>query len=219
MKKLLCASIFVFAFCIASFSQINQNTACPTIDVLGPAGVPQAGDKIYFTADVKEIESANLTYNWAITTGEILQGQGTSVIEVQLPKKWEKAFVASVEIKEFPKGCQNTDSETIPCGYIVEAKKIGEFSLSETRIDKAKLDYLIVQLQKDPTSQAYIIEKFSKNTSQKIISQKTQKIRNYLFNIRQQDKNRFTIVIDLADENLTQFWIVPAGAILPPPDD
>ena len=105
----------------------------------------------------------------------------------------------------------NTFTETSFGDPLPEAKKVDEFDLNEIRIDKARLDNLIAELQQDPTSQAYIIEKFNRKTTEAVIKRKIQKITNHL-KLRNQDAERFTIVFDLAEQNSTQLWIVPAGA-------
>lgn len=214
MKKLLCAAILILSFCAVSFAQNNQSTACPEIDVTGPSGIPQPGETVTFTANISGTVLKNITYIWTISTGEISEGQGTPTITV----KPDTSFTVTVEIKGLPESCPNASSETVFGDLPPQAEKIDEFSLSEIRIDKARIDNLIAELQNDPTAQAYIIERFSRNISQRIIDRKIQKIGDYLVKFRKQDKDRFTIIITSADENSTQFWIVPAGATPPTSD-
>ena len=92
---------------------------------------------------------------------------------------------------------------------------IDEFSIASTRIDKARIDYFLTELQNNPNDQGYIIEKFKKNTPKAAIKNKLKKLSDYLVKIRRFDPTRITIVHDLADENRTQFWRVPPGAETP----
>ncbi len=216
MKKLLATLILIFAFCIVVFSQNNQTVNCPTANVRG-GGIPKFGEITYFTTDVSGISSENLIYNWKVTVGKIIKGQGTSVIEVQVPDYWSDNLMAEVEIEGFPEGCSN---KYVEMAVIVDSPKpylIERFSSQATRIDKAQLDNLISELQNNPSATAYIIEYFARNTPQKVINQKIRKIWNYLINVKKQDKEKFKILISSLDENMTVFWIIPNGAEFPKP--
>ncbi len=81
-----------------------------------------------------------------------------------------------------------------------------------SRIDKAILNALLIELQNDSTANAYIIEKFNRNTSRKLIKQKVQKLKNYLFEIKKTEKDRIVFLTEFGDENITRIYIVPAGA-------
>lgn len=213
MKKFLAILILIFAFCAVAFAQTNQSSSCPTINVRG-GGIPKPGDVTAFMADVEGIATENLTYIWENTTGEIIKGQGTYLIEIKLPNDWTGDLTVSVEVKGFPEGCSNTFQDRLTVcfskPYIVSG-----FSTQSTKINKAELDNLIVELQNNPTAKAFIIEYFAQNTSQKMISEKIRKTRDYLVNVKGIDEDRFKITTFSLNENQTKFWIIPAGAIFP----
>ena len=67
MKKLICASIFMFCFSIFAFAQTN-NSGCPEITVSGPHGLVKPGDTITFTANVKNAnKSLKLEFEWSVS--------------------------------------------------------------------------------------------------------------------------------------------------------
>lgn len=70
---------------------------CPTLSVSG-GGVIKAGETVEFTANVSGGTAADITYNWTISQGEIIEGQGTSKITVKTTKETTGTITATVEI-------------------------------------------------------------------------------------------------------------------------
>ena len=62
---------------------IPNPCTCPTISVTGPSSVTKAGDTMTFTANVSGGSQSDVTYNWTVSQGDIISGQGTPVITVQ----------------------------------------------------------------------------------------------------------------------------------------
>jgi hypothetical protein len=212
MKKLLFTSILVFAFCFYAFAQTYEASSCPTISVIGPAEVPKPNEPLIFTATVsKEAEKYNPKYNWKVVNGEIIEGQGILQTKVLWKRMCEASLTVTFQVFGLPETCPNSDSETASVSCHSPAVRIDEFSLSASQTDNARLDNLVEELLKDPTAMAYIIEKFKRTTSATAIRRKIQKITDYLVKEKKVDKERFVISPYLTDQNLTQFWIVPAG--------
>jgi hypothetical protein len=85
---------------------------CPTISLSSPYEVNQ-GEMAVFTANVKDVKAGvNLTYNWMISSGTIVQGQGTSGISVNTKCLGGQTVTATVEIGGLSKDCSNTSSST-----------------------------------------------------------------------------------------------------------
>jgi hypothetical protein len=110
-----------------------------------------------------------------------------------------------------PEHCCRAESGAISLFIDSTTVLANEFSISAQRIDKARLDNLAIQLQEIPTATVFIFEKFERNTSQTAIEQKISKTLNYLVNNKKIDSEQIVVGIDKADENLTQFYIVPIG--------
>lgn len=222
MKKIVFITILFSAFVFPVFSQTIENQNCPKINIVGPAGVVPPNEPRDFTAVIsKDAEKYNPQFFWTIIDAEkgdeIIEGQGTPKIKVLYASGKENKTIY-VEVKGLPEGCTNTALETMPtiCETPV-SRLIDEFSLDENRIDKTRLDALIIQANNDPATQIYIIEKFPAKTSKQVIARKLKRISDYISKIRQQDISRFTIVAAENNENLMQFWIVPFGADVPKP--
>lgn len=86
---------------------------CPTIDVTG--GDVKAGETASFKVEVSAGTQSALTYNWMVSQGEIIEGQGTSEIKVKTTREMTGDVTATVEIGgDFCADCRRTDSETAP---------------------------------------------------------------------------------------------------------
>lgn len=214
MRKLLSASIFVLAFCAASLAQDNRT--CPEIELKGPSGAILRGETLTYTVHVKTSDSNNLTYNWTVTAGEIIGGQGTSRITIKPPTKLDWSLTTTVEIKGLSEGCPDSESETMYVDPPPEAKKIDEFGTATNGNVKMRFDSFMLELQNDPTAQGYILNYGSDREIQK----RERQIRNAIA-FRKYDAQRITLVRGGETEETikTQFWIVPAGATPPTPDN
>jgi len=218
MRNLFISSILILFFCVVTFPQTNETSPCPTINLSGPAGIPDADEPIVFTAALsKGAEKFNLKYVWTVSTGEIIEGQGTLALKV-LQKDLYETLTASLEIIGLSKQCVSTVSETVSICRPLNFVQVDEFSIPAFRIEKARLDNLRTELNNNPNATAYIIEHFKKKTSRQAITQKNEAIADYLKR-NGVGTDRFVLLNALTGENLTQFFIVPAGAMPPTCED
>lgn len=218
MKSFLFSLVAISIVYVGAFAQTNDDSPCPTISVNGQAGIPLPNEPYIFTADLgKESTNFALQYKWTVSGGKIIEGQGTLAVKALQNENGENLTV-TLEVIGLPEKCANTASETAPPWCPLESQLIDEFSIDSTRIDKARLDNFLTSLQNNPSAMGYIIEKFDSKTSKNTVKLKNQKIANYL-TFRGFDKSRIILLNALADENLTQLFLIPAGASPPTGDD
>lgn len=88
---------------------------CPKLVITCPDELPESG-KTYVVK--VRVDGANqtkkLSYKWSVSSGEIVDGQGTSTLKVRFTKPWE-SLTATVEVGGLPDGCGNTAS----CSFVV----------------------------------------------------------------------------------------------------
>jgi hypothetical protein len=71
--------------------------SCPVFSVDPPASPTQAGETMIFTANVRHGDASNMIYNWIVSNGKIIEGQGTPTIKVATTSKMAgKAVEATV---------------------------------------------------------------------------------------------------------------------------
>jgi hypothetical protein len=214
MKRFLFISVLLLTVCGNMFGQADKMSPCPTLSVTGPAGIPNPGEPILFTVHLsKEAEKYNLEYKWTVHGGEIIEGQGSLSIKVLLKDSGE-SLTATANVLGLPANCPHTFSESLIYDPAPEAVKIDEFTKSNSLNDKARFDKIIIKIKSDPTAQLYVFLMNFKDTSQETVAQRKQRVLDSL-TAAGIEKDRITLVIDFAERESIQFWIVPAGATPP----
>ena len=217
MKKLLQASILAFAFCFSAFAQANVTSPCPTISITGPAGIAQPNESILFTLAIDEkAKNYDIKYNWTISRGKIVGGQGTTILSV-LPNPGE-GVTAVIEISGLPDNCINTASESYMYCVGIQPTQIDVFSEPFTSIDKNRITEIFRAINNDPTSQLYIIFRHKEKTSLNMANQKEREISNSLIKVGLAN-DRLTSITAFGQTESIEFWLVPAGATPPKVED
>lgn len=88
--------------------------SCPTLAVSGGGSV-KPGETVTFTANVLPADIIEgITYNWTVSQGEIIEGQGTPTITVKTSSAMTGEITATVKIggSEFCEDCMKTASES-----------------------------------------------------------------------------------------------------------
>src|SRR6185312_5778834 len=189
---------------------------CPTLSVNAPDSVNE-GSSFFFTANVAGGDpSVTPTYNWVISAGSIVKGQGTSTIEVETNKLGTQTITATVELGGFRRTCANTYSAS---AYVVPrpaAKKFAEFGALSVQSTNDHLDNFAIELQNSPGAQGYIIA-YGGRRSRRGTGQKTaDAAKKYLVSVRKIDATSLvTIDGGHKEEVSTELWLVPAGALKP----
>ncbi len=217
MKKILFASVLALIFSLSAFAQ-TENSLCAKTP--GTAGVVEAGTPMKFVATVSgKTEGLTLGYEWKVSNGTIISGQGTCSITVDTTGlAGGTNITAEVTITGLPACCPNVASET---GSIAN-KPIGEpldyFGKLANDDIKARIQNLYVELGNNPNAQGYII---NYGTDKEIAARERQiqdAVRFLKF-----DANRLTMVRGGTNRRgagaWSIVWIVPPGAELPRPDD
>ena len=166
MKQIIFTIILIFAFCFAAFAQTDKNP-CTEIKFDLPNQVPFPEKPITFSVKVGgDTEKYKLSYEWTVSKGKILQGQGTSRIEFLAAEKDAATNVnVSVRVSGLPKDCPNTHSDIFGIGYIPEGDPIDRFGKIVLDDYKARLEGLRREIGNDPTAEGLITVTFDKKYS------------------------------------------------------
>lgn len=100
-KVLLFTAVGFFAVSAAA----QDSPACPSIKVIGPAGITSAGDAMEFRLE-SDAELNSLRFRWSVDLGVIEKGQDTPAISVQTSRELQgQTVTASVSVTGLPRGC------------------------------------------------------------------------------------------------------------------
>jgi len=187
---------------------------CPTVHVSCPDRISEDAPAI-FTATVSGgSPNMNPIYNWTVSAGRIISGQGTPRITVDTRGTGGQGVTASVDVGGYgmpcPAGC-SIIPEVLP-----RSNKFDEYYNIARNDEKARLDNYVIQLQNQPGAMGYIIVYPARRASANEAQARATRISDYLVNTRGIEASRFHIMMGPAREDwLFELWIVPTGA--PPP--
>lgn len=188
---------------------------CPNVTINCP-DVQQAGTPVTFTASVSGgTAGVAPVYNWVISAGKIISGQGTPTVTVDTAGLAGQPISATVEVAGYNLECRATCQASVPAQpNPTKFDEIGEVARDD---EKARLDTFAIELQNSPGAQGYIIA-YGGHKRFGTGRQRAERARDYLVNTRGIDASRIVIIDGGAREaGSTQLWIVPAGANPPRP--
>ena len=191
---------------------------CPAIEISCPTNVA-IDQPLTFTsrysggvpADVKPV------YNWTVSAGTIIEGQGTDTIKVDTKGLAGETVRASLSMGGYNLECAADCAVSIPLPRVI-SRKFDEFPDISRNDEKARLDNFGIELQNDPTSVGYVIVYPGRTSKRAEVQDHFGRVIDYLVNSRGMDKNRIrTIEGPKRDHIFVELWVTPQGATPPNP--
>jgi hypothetical protein len=191
---------------------------CPSIQISCPDKI-NPNQPVTFSATVAG-GSANVArvYNWTVTAGKIISGEGTSTITVDTNGLAGQSVRATLTMGGYNTlNCTATCIVQIPPELPV-CRKFDEFPAIARDDEKARLDNYAIELQNDPTSSGYVIVYPGQSGKPGEVQAHITRAVDYLANSRGIDKQRIiTIIGPTRGELAIELWVCPQGAKTPIP--
>ena len=121
MKK-----IFSLSTAVLSLLFVHAQN-CPGITVESYSYEAAAGDTIVFIAGTKGVE-AHVTYNWSLSAGTIISGQGTAKIQVNTEGLAGMYITASITLGGLPRNCVSSASSSVEVVFPAQLVVSGTFT-------------------------------------------------------------------------------------------
>lgn len=191
---------------------------CPAIEIVCPTTI-EIDKPLTFSASYSGGVPANVNpvYNWTVSAGTIIEGQGTSTIKVDTTGLGGQTVTASLSMGGYTLECSADCGVTIPLPKL-EGWRFDEFPDISRNDEKARLDNFAIQLQSDPTATAHVIVYPGKSGKRGEVQDHVSRIVEYLVHSRGLDQRRIvTLVGPARDELSVQLWVTPQGATPPKP--
>jgi len=191
---------------------------CPAIEIVCPTNVG-LGQPITFSSRLTGGVPANTSalYNWTVSAGSIIEGQGTDTIKVDTTGLGGQTIRASLSVGGYNLECAADCGVSVPLPRLI-SRKFDEFPDISRNDEKARLDNFGIELQNDPTATAYVIVYPGKYGKRGEVQQHASRIVDYLVNSRGLDKSRIVTLVGPTRDNLfVELWITPQGATPPNP--
>ena len=208
MIRLIAIAVLVLG---ATVSNGIAQSSCPTVSV-SCASTNCYESPFFFLASVSNpVPTQKISFEWTVANGQIVAGQGTSLIKV-IATPVNLTVTASVKLIGAPPECTGT---TASISYIDErgmvppAKVIEEFGNISFKATKTRLDSYASQLQNQPGATAYIVSEGNWPHAKRAM--------DYLVGTKGIDDGRITYVSKSRTKRVNvKLYIVPAGALPPP---
>lgn len=184
---------------------------CPNVTIECPDRVVLS-EPLTFRSSVKG-GSPNVvqTYNWIISAGRIIDGQGTGTIHVDTIGLAGQTVTATLSMGGYNLDCSATCTVQFPVP--VQCRKFDEFPSIAYNDEKARLDNYAIELQNDPTAIAYVIVYPGQRGGPGDVQKRTTRIVDYVVNSRGINGQRIvTLVGPSRDDLLVELWLCPQGA-------
>ena len=189
--------------------------ACPNVEIICPTMIA-IDQPLAFTSNVSSATSGVAPiYNWSVSAGSIIKGQGTPTIKVDTTGLAGQTIKATLSMGGYTLDCSASCAVSIP---VPEAKcrRFDEFPDISGYDEKARLDNYAADLENEPTATAYIVVHPGRSGKPGDVQRHATRIVDYLVNSRLIDARRIvTLVGGVRDELLVGLWTCPQGATPP----
>lgn len=191
--------------------------ACPTISVSCPSDVNE-NDLIVFTAKIDGGDPSVVpAFYWTVSTGRIIEGQGSSQIKLDLTKSGGQSPTATVSVSGYDSSCSSTAS----CSILLEhwdltPKKLDWYGVLPRVKESARLNAFAVQLERQPGAQGYLVIYGGRRGFAGEAEAVGKRLRDYLTGARGIAADRIVTIDAGFKESFTvELWLVGMGASRP----
>jgi hypothetical protein len=184
---------------------------CPNVSIYCPDTVT-LGAPVNFTVNLSGgTPGITPNFNWSITAGTIISGQGTPSISVDTAGLAGQSITASVEVGGYDLRCPANCTVQLP--RKVTSTLTDYYPPIRLNDEKARLDNFAIQLQNEPSAKGYIIVYGGRKANAAEKQKRIKRAQDYLVLTRGIDASRImTMEGGMRDETTTELWIVPLGA-------
>lgn len=206
--------LLILAIALTSYAQ-SAESACPKFSVLGPSGITQPGEDVYFTLQFEgDFNPYKVDLEWKVENGQLMEGQGTSTIRVASSKHGGEDIKAVVVLKGMREGCETEASETAPIAPLPHGQPVDTYGDLPLEMELSRLDTFFIELINNPPSTGFIV--IGVGSDGELVQGKERMIRiiNHA-KFRKFDKALLNFGILKAEGTRTVLWRVPEGAELP----
>jgi hypothetical protein len=184
---------------------------CPNVSISCPER-GEVGQPLTFSSNLSGgTPGVNPIYNWTVSAGRILDGQGTPTITVDTTGLAGQTVTATLSMGGYTLDCSASCSVQFPAP--LECRKFDEYENIPYNDEKARLDNYGIELQNDPTATAFVIVYPGQGGKANDVQRHTSRVVDYLVNSRGITAQRIVTVVGPArDKLLVELWLCPQGA-------
>ena len=192
---------------------------CPAVEVSCPTALGIDQPVTFTSRYTGGTAGINPVYNWTVSAGTIVGGQGTDTIKVDTTGLAGQTVRAAVSLGGYNLECAANCAVTMPVPTFA-SRRFDEFPDISRNDEKARLDNFGIEMQNDPSATAFVIIYPGKSGKRGEVQAHAARIIDYLVNSRGLDQHRIeTRVCPARDALSVELWITPRGATPPNPSN
>ena len=197
---------------------------CPYPVNISAPKIVNEGEIITFAADVEYGGPSGLRYVWTVnpSSARVISGAGSPTINVDSTGLGGQRIIATLAVDNgsADPACRQTAQSvavvTAPERKVIVAREFDECNNCTFDDQKARLDNLVVELQNDPSTRAYVIAYGGRTSPIGQVETLMKRARDYIIEQRGIDAARVvTINGGFREDDSVELWIVPSGATPP----
>lgn len=188
--------------------------SCPTVTVSCPTECVGFGEEFQVFGSVSGgYPNQKINYQWKVSAGKIVSGQGTSVITIENHDEGYATTTLTVGEETVGPECNKTASCTLIICDRPMAHKFDSYGALKRATEVQRLDQFVIELKNSPSAQGYVIGYGQAGGYPTKITARLRRIEEYLIGKRGIDGGRI-VSIDggTRDQFTVELWIVPSGA-------
>jgi hypothetical protein len=184
---------------------------CPNVSIYCPDSVT-LGAPVTFTANLSGgTPGITPVYNWTVTAGTIISGQGTPSIQVDTTGLGGQAITANLSVAGYNLNCAASCTVQVP--RKISSTLVDYYPPIKQDDEKARLDNFAIQLQNDPNAKGYVVVYGGAKAKPAEKQLRLKRAFDYLTVTRGISRDRLvTMEGGMRDVTTTELWIVPLGA-------
>ena len=189
---------------------ITAVPVCPSVSISCPDSV-LPDQPITFRANVSGASALDAVYNWTVSGGRIIDGQGTRAITVDTAGLAGQAVTATLNVRAAGLDCPASCAVQMPLPKL-DCRRFDEFPNLPRNEEKARLDNFAIDLQNTPGSTAYVVVYPRRTGRPAEAEQHTNRVVDYLVSYRGVDASRIIKLIGPTRDALSvELWSCPQG--------
>jgi len=197
--------------CLIVAAAVAASGQCPTLTVVGPAGITSSGEEMMFRAELNVI-GPKVSYSWSVNAGTIVKGQGTPEITIATTRELAgNSIEAIVEVDGLPQNCERTASETAGVAALLIGCAADEWGELKPNDERGRLDMFFAELTNNPSNIGLLILRVKEGDKLDPSNSRIQFVLKHA-KFREFDKSRIWFALVIAEEKSTQVWRIPPGA-------
>ncbi len=217
MKK-IASLLFVSVLLITNAA--NAQVKCPVIKLSSP-DIFKEGQPGNFTAMVSGGEpNVSYTYNWSVSSGTIISGQGTPSITVDTKDLGGQSCTATVDLGGADRSCQSYASATFSIDMVPKTAMHTSGNFNTTKlftedVNKFAIDFMTAGYGDESTKAVIFLYPGNNKTAAAAINQMTAIVKKSLTQLSLKPATYKIITAGNRPQTSYEMWIVPKGGEAP----